>query len=265
LKKPDRFSPADIEKKLRKQKIGRPLHFYDAIGSTNDEAMRQGEGGTPEGAVFLAESQTHGKGRLGRKWISPPGVNLYLSILLRPTFPPLQAPIVTLMAACAVREALEKVTGLKAGIKWPNDLLIGGKKVCGILTEMSAEQDLIHHMAVGIGINVNLDPDTLPPDVREKSTSLSRRLGRKVDRTELLVSLLKSMERYYGLLNRKGAKGILPEWKKHSLILRKRVRIVSQRKKHEGVIVDLSPEGALILSGDDGKIVPVYSGDVEIL
>ncbi|MBI5197275.1 MAG: biotin--[acetyl-CoA-carboxylase] ligase [Nitrospirae bacterium] len=265
LEKADRLSRTHIEKTLQTRKIGSTLYLFEEIGSTNDHAMMMGEQGIPEGAVFLAESQTHGKGRLGRSWISPPGVNLYLSILFRPTFPPVQAPMMTLMSACAVVEAVKEVTGIDAGIKWPNDILIEGKKVSGILTEMSAEQDTVHHLVVGTGINVNMDTQSLPPDIQGKSTSLFHHLGRKTDRTELLCALLKSIERFYGVLNRKGPEAIVRCWKQHSNIVGKRVAVSTHRKTIEGRVEDLTPDGALMIRLNHGERVNIFSGDVEIL
>jgi BirA family biotin operon repressor/biotin-[acetyl-CoA-carboxylase] ligase len=265
LDAPDVLSQSEILEKLRDQALGTPVFFYESIGSTNDQAMEVGDKGGPEGALFLAETQTHGKGRLGRRWISPPGVNLYISVLLRPRFPPMQAPVVTLMAAVALAEAIIDVTGLDAWIKWPNDILIQGKKVAGILTEMHAEQDTIHYLVVGVGINVNLDPETLPEDIRAKSTSLKSCLGEKVDRTELLCRFLECLARDYGVLNQEGPPAIFSRWDAFSRVTGRRVRVSAPRERIEGQVEGISSEGALIVRLPDGNRRDIFSGDVEIL
>src|SRR5574341_1708222 len=182
---PDMLRLDDVKSGLKTKIIGRDLRLLPEVTSTNTRAMEMAANGAPEGTVVIAETQTAGKGRLGRTWISPKG-NLYLSVVLRPDIPMHKAPLITLMGAVAVATAIRKVRGLATGIKWPNDILISGKKVCGLLTEMSAEQDRIRHVDLGIGVDVNMPLAELPPGVRALTTTLAEEAGGKIDRTAFL-------------------------------------------------------------------------------
>ncbi len=177
--------------------LGKPLHVYQEIGSTNDEAMKLAISGAVEGTMVIAETQTHGRGRQGGKWFSPPGAGLWFSVVLRPACAPSQAPLLTQVAAQAIREAVERVTGIGLEIKYPNDLLWQGKKVCGILTESSVKGERVEFVIVGIGINTNMDEGDFPDTLRSSAASLRMALGRDVAGSQLLEAVLGSFEAAY--------------------------------------------------------------------
>src|SRR3989337_3675467 len=225
IETPDRLSAVGIKRGIKTRVMGKEIVVCDEVNSTNDAAMEKGAQGEKEGLVVIADSQLHGKGRLGRTWISPKGVNLYVSILLRPEFPPLQASVLTMMASVAVATAISKTTGLDARIKWPNDILIDQKKVSGILTEMNAEEERIHHVVIGVGINVNMKKEDFPEGLRMPATSLMESLGKRVDRKELLYSLLESLDSNYEALTTNGVVPMVQEWRRLCSTLHKRVRV----------------------------------------
>ncbi len=260
---PDILRHDDIKHGLKTRIMGKELHLLPRTESTNTFAMQIASRGAPEGAVVLAESQTSGKGRLGRKWISPPG-NLYLSVILRPDIPLHKAPCITLMGAVSVAAAIRKVCSVEAGIKWPNDILIAGKKVCGLLTEMSAEQDRIRHIVLGIGIDVNMKLSELPADVRELSTTLSVEAGSQVDRTALLQDLLLNLELWYRkfLTN---DQNILEAWHRMNVTTGNRILVSGAGEVIEGMAQGIDSDGRLLVMRDDGTIRTVSAGDVTIV
>ncbi len=260
---PDILRVSDIKLGLKTRIVGKELHFLHEIVSTNTLAMELAADGTPEGTVVIAETQTGGKGRLGRKWISPKG-NLYLSVVLRPNIPTQKAPLITLMGAVAVASAIRNACGLGAGIKWPNDILISGKKVSGLLTEMSAEQDRIRHIVLGIGIDVNMDMGELPGEVRDITTTLAEEAGAKINRTTLLQQLLRDIESWYQQLLSNDAI-VLEEWKKLTMTVGSRVIVSGAGDTLEGLAQGVDNEGRLIVRLDDDTIRTVAAGDVTIL
>ena len=212
--------------------------------------------------MVIAETQTGGKGRLGRKWISPKG-NLYLSVILRPDIPIHKAPLITLTGAVAVASAIRTACGLEAGIKWPNDILISGKKVSGLLTEMSAEQDRIRHIVLGIGVDVNMELDELPPEVRSHTTTLAEEAGAKIDRTRLLQQVLRDLEHWYRKFLTNDA-DVLEEWKRLNTTIGNRVTVSGAGETLEGLAQGVDSDGRLIVRLDDGTIRTVAAGDVTI-
>ncbi len=218
---PDLLRQGDIKPGLKTKVIGREIHLFPEVASTNTLAMEMASTGAPEGTVVLAETQTGGKGRRGRTWISPKG-NLYLSVILRPDIPLHKAPLITLMGAVAVASAMRRMCEVKAFIKWPNDILISGKKVCGLLTEMSAEQDRVRHIVLGIGIDVNMELAALPPDVRALTTTLAAETGVKIDRTALLRQLLRELDHWYRVFLT-NERDVLKEWKTLNMTIGNRV------------------------------------------
>lgn len=262
---PDRLSAVGIKQGIKTRVIGKEIVVCDEVNSTNDIAMEKGAQGEKEGLVVIADSQLLGKGRLGRTWISPKGVNLYLSVLLRPEFPPLQAPALTMMASVAVAAAISKTTGLDARIKWPNDILIDQKKVSGILTEMNAEEERIHYVVIGVGINVNMKKEDFPEGLRMPATSLMESLGRRVDRTELLYTLLESMDSNYEGLKTKGIMPMVQEWRRLCSTLHKRVRVSLPGEVITGVAEDITQEGGLVVRIGEELTRKVYAGDVTLL
>ncbi len=262
---PDRISPDKIKQKIKTQIIGNEILFFDEVDSTNDVAMESGAKGLSEGLVILSEGQSHGKGRMGRTWVSPRNVNIYVSILLRPGISPQYAPVMTMMSAISTSRAIKEVTGLETTIKWPNDILIGKKKVAGILTEMNAEQERINYIVAGIGINVNMKKEDFPEDIRTPAASLAECLGSRVDRTNLLSTLINILEQDYNELKNDGIKSIFRKWRKGCDILNRRIKVCLPGEEVTGVAEDLTPEGGLIMKLDGSGKRVIYAGDVSIL
>ena len=259
----DILRQSDIKPGLKTRIIGKELHLFPEAGSTNTLAMDMASNGAPEGTVVIAETQTGGKGRLGRKWISPKG-NLYLSVILRPVIATYQAPLITLTGAVAVASAIRKQCGLDARIKWPNDILISGKKACGLLTEMSAEQDRIRHIVLGIGIDVNMELDALPADVRTLTTTLAAEAGETIDRTVLLQQVLRELDSWYQIFLA-NEQDMLREWTSLNMTSGKRVTVSGAGRVVEGLAQGIDSEGRLIIKLDDGAVHAVAAGDVTIL
>lgn len=255
---PDRLFKEEISWKLNTKIIGRELLCFEALDSTMDMCYELGMKNRPEGTVVCAETQKKGRGRMGRNWSSPRQKGIYFSVLLRPRISAIEAPKLTILAAVAVAAAIKGFTGLTPSIKWPNDILIDDKKICGILTEMQAEQDLIKFVVIGIGINVNADKSDLPP----KATSIKEEKDVEVSRTELFKETLREIERYYTLFQSKGFSPIAREWKAQASILGHRIKILSQNRSIEGEAIDLDSDGSLLVRKDSGFIEKILSGDV---
>lgn len=262
---PDLLTEREITLGLNTRVFGRRVIALDEVDSTNTFASRLAADGEPEGTLVVSESQTAGRGRLGRKWVSPHGVNILMSLILRPQIPPMDAPMTTLLAASALARAIKGLYGLPAAIKWPNDLLINGRKAAGILTEMSAEPDRVRHIILGVGIDVNMKRESFPREIRESSTSIMAELGHKAVRAELLRRFMEELEQSYGLFTSGDRKGILDEWRSHSCTLGKRVRVNTPRGEKAGVAVDIDDNGGLIIDTDGGSRETVTSGDVSFL
>ena len=254
---PDKLIPHEIAFNLKTKLIGRNIVSLDTVGSTMDEAFQLGMEGAPEGTVVCAESQTKGRGRLGRQWVSPKGKGLYFSLVLRPKLAPSQMAQLTLMTAVALTAALEKFTAAEVRIKWPNDLLVGGRKLAGVLTELRAEMDQVKFVVIGIGLNVNSSAQQLVAE----ATSLKIETSKHVDRIALLQEIFKQMEEWYGRLSR-GFDPLLEEWKKRSETLRRRVRVTDAAGIVEGIAVDLDKDGGLLIRQDSGVVVKKMAGDV---
>ncbi len=202
LQSPDLLSPAEVRPFLKTRWIGKTMHYFRTVDSTNVQAYQLALRGAGEGEIVVAESQEKGRGRLGRHWFSPAFRNLYLSVILRPKIPPHQAPLITLMAAVAAAEAIEKTSGLRPMIKWPNDLLIKGRKLAGLLNEIHSETDRVHFVILGIGVNLNTDERAFSKEIREFATSLKRETGKTVSRKVFLQHLLQTLEKWYDVFNK---------------------------------------------------------------
>jgi BirA family transcriptional regulator, biotin operon repressor / biotin---[acetyl-CoA-carboxylase] ligase len=255
---PDKLIPEEISYRLGTKTIGKRIHSYESTGSTNDIAQKLAESGSPEGTAVFSEGQSKGRGRLGREWSSPKGKGIYLSLILRPKISPTHASKITLMSAIAVAAAIRKITDLTALIKWPNDIMVNGHKVCGILTEMSAEVNTVKYVVIGIGINVNTDRERLP----KGASSLKSELGETVSRVELTQELLREIEHQYRLFREEGFEQIITGWRNLSYMLGERVSVKCQDKKIEGYAVDLDLNGALVIRLDSGFTENVTAGDV---
>lgn len=255
---PDKLLPFELKWDLKTEVIGKKIYSYQILESTNTIAYRLAVDGAQEGTVISAEGQTKGRGRMGRSWFSPKGVSIYLSIILKPKIYPFEAPKITLAAAVSVAEAINRTTSLSALIKWPNDILIQDKKVCGILTEMDAEVDRINFLILGIGINVNVNKEILP----EGATSIIEELGKEFSRLELAKEVLRELDSNYLIFKRDGFAPILKQWQKLSYLSGRRVRVVCQNRKVEGYVVSIDDLGALVLRLDNGFLERILAGDV---
>jgi len=262
---PDVLHADDLIWRLQKgRRIGRDIRVFEQTTSTNDIIEKLARDGVPEGAVVFAEAQTHGRGRLGRPWTSPAKKGLWFSILLRPDLRPQAATQLTVASATALRNAIEQHTGIKAEIKWPNDILISGKKVAGILTELSAELDRIKYVLVGIGVDVNLDLVDFPSQIRAQATSLKLELGKPVARAELAAAILQEMDRQYGRVLDGEFSAVASEWEQHCTTLGQRVAIRLGERRVCGCAESLGEDGALLLRTDHGHLERIVGGDVTI-
>jgi len=265
ISSPDVLLADDLIARLeRVRTVGRDIVVFKETASTNDVADQLAHSGAVEGTVIFAEAQTRGRGRLGRRWFSPPGRGIWMSVILRPPFPPHQVTRLTLMSAVAARDAIQRVTGLSPAIKWPNDIVISGKKVAGILTEMTAEQERILHAIVGIGINVNITKQELPQWIRTIATSLQIELGHPVFRPSLAAELITQIDRWYHLLLENGFDRVIKEWQTHCTTIGKFVEINSGSKKILGFAECVDDDGALLVRTGTGRVERIIGGDVTL-
>ncbi len=261
---PDRLYPQEIIRGLDTEIMGRTVYYYDSLASTNREARALASGGAPDGALVVAEEQTGGRGRQGRGWYSPRGLGIWCSLIIRPDMAPGDVPPVTMLTAVAVASAVEKVTGVTAGIKWPNDLLLGGGKMCGILTEMDAEMEKVNFLVVGIGINVNIPLDGFPEELGKTAMSLCVAAGRRVSRLELLRQLLREFEFRYRSWLTSGLGPVLEEWRARCVTLNCPVSISTIKESWEGWAEDVDEGGALILRLPGGTRQRFMAGEVSL-
>lgn len=263
---PDNIDPHEIKARLDGTTIGCRLEFLKTTTSTNADAFRLAEDGAAEGSVVLADAQTGGKGRRGRIWTSPSSVNLYCSIVLRPSIMPHEAPQLTFISAVAVARAIELTTRLTPEIKWPNDLLISGKKVAGLLNEMSAETDGINFVILGIGINLNMTADQFPEDLRHPATSLLLESGTRVDRTLFTSTLLNELDRLYSDFLKHGFGPVREEWQRRCNANGRQVIVSDSGTECKGgSFTGIDLDGALLLRSDDGSLHRITCGDVRII
>ena len=261
---PDLLLPEEIRRGLAAQSFGKRIIYRDECASTQDIAAELARGGEPEGLVVIAEAQTQGRGRKGRGWISTPGAGVCLSVILKPGLKPSQIVQIPLVAGLAAARAIRAESGLKPDIKWPNDILIGSKKVAGILTEMSCELDRINHIILGIGINVNTRKSDLPEPVRAVATSLCAECGHKISRVALVQRFLTELEVVYGRYLAGGFESIRQEWKSLSRTIGSQVEITDGGKPLTGKALDIDSDGFLLLKTDDGHTERIVAGDVSL-
>jgi BirA family transcriptional regulator, biotin operon repressor / biotin---[acetyl-CoA-carboxylase] ligase len=262
---PDTLHADDLLARLGTTRvIGRALQVFEQTASTNDLVERLAQDGAPEGLAVLAETQTRGRGRLGRAWSSPPRQGLWFSVLLRPGGAPQAVTRLTVMAAVAVRRAIRAVTGLAGGIKWPNDLQLNGHKFAGILTEMSAELDRVRHVVLGIGLDVNQTLEELPAELHKVATSLRIESGRKWDRAELAVAVLRELDGHYTRLLRGEFEVIADEWESACTTIGREVNIHIGDRRLSGRAESLDPDGALLVRTEYGHLERVIGGDVTV-
>jgi BirA family biotin operon repressor/biotin-[acetyl-CoA-carboxylase] ligase len=256
---PDALDADAVQPRLTTAWVGRAWRYTPETASTNDEAAAWARAGAPAGAVVVADAQTRGRGRLGRRWHSPAAESLYFSLVLRPPLPPHRVPPLTLAAGVAVAEALTALD-LSPQLKWPNDVLLDGKKVAGILTEMSADFDRVHHVVVGIGVNLNTR--VFPDELAAIATSVALARGEPVARADFAALLCARLEHWFNQFIGDGAAGVAAAWKQHARLFGGRVRVVAGRDQVEGVAEDLDDDGALKLRLDDGRVIRVIAGEV---
>jgi len=242
--------------------IGTQVRCLEETDSTNLQACKLADQGAPEGLVVIADRQTAGKGRMGRQWESPGGVNLYASVLLRPSVLPFEAPKLTFLSTVAVCRAIEACSGLRPTVKWPNDVLLNGGKVAGLLNEMSSETDRVHYVVLGIGVNLNMTTEQFPAELRYPATSLALELGRPVSRLAFARSLLREIDRLYQDYLQSGSAPIMAAWTALCDLTGRRVSVDCNRRIIEGVMTGLDEDGALLVETDDGTQERVYAGDV---
>ena len=264
----DVYSESEIISRLQTTWAGRTLHFFESTGSTNPDAKRFAEEGAPHGTTVVADRQTAGRGRRGRSWESPAGKSIYFTIVVRPEFEPDKASMITLVVALAVAEAVREETGLSTGIKWPNDVVVNGKKICGILTEMSMtpEMNEIQFLVAGVGVNVNQDSEEdFTPELRGRATSLKMESGRTIDRAALLARILHHFEEDYDLFEKRLDLSDLQE-RYEALLLGKdnRVRVLDPAGEYTGISRGINGMGELIVEKEDGETVLVYAGEVSV-
>ncbi len=265
LSAPDCLHADDLTALLGKTKVvGRDIRVFEQTTSTNDVVEKLARDGVKEGVVVFAESQTRGRGRLGRKWMSPAKKGLWFSVLLRPPLRPQATTQVTVASATALRRALELHTGLKPEIKWPNDILLAGRKVAGILTELNAELDQIKYVILGMGVDVNLASGDFPADLRAQATSLRAELGQPVCRAELAVAILRELDADYARIGSRSFSLVADEWEAHCSTIGREVVIRVGEREVRGRAEALGEDGALLVRTEHGHLEPIVGGDVTV-
>lgn len=260
---PDVLSYSELKSRIRNNWAGSEIYYYEETGSTNIDAKRLGEEGAAHGTIVVADKQNAGRGRRGRVWQSPAGKDIYFTILLRPSFEPDKASGLTLVMALSVAQAVERKCSLKAGIKWPNDVVLNGKKICGILTEMNMETDYIQHVVIGVGINVNLDE--MPEEISQTATSILWESGEKTARAELLQEVLARFEENYGMYEKElDLSYMREEYNSHLVNVGKQVKVLDPKGEFEGIARGINASGELLIETPDGKVAEVYAGEVSV-
>ena len=261
---PNRLNPAEIIAALQTKWLGHEIHYYESTVSTNEVAKRLADEGAEHGALVVSEEQKAGKGRLSRGWFSPFACGDWFSVVLKPPFLPQEASKCTLLAAVAVVKALNKYPGVNAAIKWPNDILLDGKKLVGILTEMSAEFGKINYIVIGIGINVAVPNEIMPEDIQPNAISVADKATVPVERVQILADVLLNLEQLYEQILTEGFASVLAQWRQYSCTLGKEVKVIAPDKTYCGVAIDIDEEGMLLVKKEDGTTASVIAGDVSI-
>jgi BirA family biotin operon repressor/biotin-[acetyl-CoA-carboxylase] ligase len=262
---PDILHPGQLKAGLDTELVGRDVIYFSETDSTNIRAHDLARAGASEGTVVVADRQSAGKGRLGRRWESPSGVNLYASVVLRPTIPPRHAAQLTFLSAAAVARCVHEISGLRPTVKWPNDVLLGGRKVAGLLNELDAETERIHYLILGIGVNLNMRADQFPADLRYPATSLAIEMGRTVERPAFARLLFEHLDRLYREYRVRGFAPVLEAWQAFFDLVGRPVEVDCLEYRLTGQVLGLDADGALVLRLADGKEQRVLSGDVRPL
>jgi BirA family transcriptional regulator, biotin operon repressor / biotin---[acetyl-CoA-carboxylase] ligase len=261
---PDSIFPFEIQYGLKTKILGQEIESHFSVSSTNDYALKMAEKGAPEGTLVITEKQRSGRGRMGRTWHSPPKTGLWFSMILRPDISPASAPGLSILTALTLSEVLRSKYRLHSQIKWPNDCLIDGRKISGILTELSADPDKIHYVIVGVGININVASKDFPGYLKPIATSLRAEKGEEINRIDFLRAFLEKFEKNYLIFKTKGLKPFLPKVKKHSLMLGKKIKLKLGKKIIQAKVYDIDSDGAL-LTKHRKETLRVTAGEVTIL
>jgi len=262
---PDLLYPREIQKDLHTQRFGRQVYHLRSVNSTNQAAQDLGRRGCPEGTLVVAEEQTAGRGRWQRSWWSPPEKGVWLSLVLRPQLAPHRVPQITLVAGVSCARAIEKYLGLRPGIKWPNDVVYDGRKLCGILVEMEAAAEQVHFLVIGIGINVNQELVDFPPDLGDTAVSLGMIAGRRVERLPLVRRFLEAFEEDYDRYCRDGFAAARQEWLSYQATLGKAVRVQAGLEEFTGEACGLEEDGSLLVRLSSGQVRRCISGEVSFI
>jgi BirA family biotin operon repressor/biotin-[acetyl-CoA-carboxylase] ligase len=247
------ISEYEITRNLRSEVFGcREIHIFEETDSTNIQAFRIASLRAPEGSIVIADTQTGGKGRLGRRWISPPRKNLYLSLIIRPQIKISSAPKITLVTAVALSDTLDETGAKGHTIKWPNDILYDGRKLSGILTEMKGDCDSIDFIIIGIGVNLNSTPEDYPDDIKNTAVSVKDITGKEADRVKFLTLFLMHFEKYYTSFLKGQFPEILEKWKIKSSIINRKIKVSNFDETFTGTVTGITPDGNLIVSTAEG-------------
>ncbi len=263
---PDLLLVREIRDELNTAVFGkREIFRYESTGSTNIRAMELAAQGAVEGTLVIAEEQSHGRGRLDRLWFSPEKENIYLSFIVRPSLSPTEASRMVLLAVVAAADAIIAATGLPAYVKWPNDILVDGRKIASVLLEMAVEMDAIEYLVVGLGVNVNSAAERFPADLRKKATSVLAETGKPFSRVFLLCRFLEMFEKGYNELRESGFQPVVNRWKALTNMIGKKATIKTISGSYKGVIIDMDCDGFLILRDEEGSERHLFSGDITII
>lgn len=264
LKTPDKITANEIQLGLETKTFGRQIVYYDSVVSTQKIAHELSQNGEKEGTIVVADEQTGGKGRMARSWHSPKEKGIWMSMIVRPKIPIHKTPQLTLLTAVALVEGIEEATGLQASIKWPNDVLINGKKVAGILTELVAEADQVHSVIIGIGINVNQRSEDFPDAIRSTASSMALEKGEPIHRATVIQKFLKAFEKWYETYLKHGFKPLKLMWESCTISLHKEIRARTLAGTIVGKALGINEEGALLIETPEGTIEKVYSADIDL-
>lgn len=261
---PNKMSADSIRLHLKSKTLGQQIYYYDTVDTTQKVANELANTTGVEGTIVVADTQTAGKGRLARQWSSAKGKGIWMSIILKPNIPIHQAPKLTLITAVAVAQGIQATTGIKPHIKWPNDLLLNGKKIVGILTEMQAEADGIHSVVIGVGINCNQLVEDFTPELKDIATSLLVEGGEAVSREELICSVLQHLEELYQTFQQEGFAEIKKLWESFAINMGKTITATTAQGRITGIALGITEDGVLLLKDESGKVHSIYSADIEI-
>ena len=257
------YGQHDLESRMNTRWAGRPVVYYETLASTNLQAKLDAENGADEGTLIVADMQTAGRGRKGRSWSSPGGTNVYFSLILKPDYAAELTFAVTLVMGMAVAEGIRETCGVDAGIKWPNDIVVNGKKVCGMLAEMSVEREFIHYIVIGVGINVG--DQEFPPEIAETATALWKECGQKVSRSQLVVNVMKAFEAGYKVFrNNKSFAGLMDKYNEMLVNKDREVRVLDPKGEFSGISRGVNEKGELLVEREDGTVTEVYAGEVSV-